>query len=254
MTQRTDTKRQSIFHHPDQGVTLSFIEPNQIRFTLLAAKKWRSPYHWHVLHDGCHRITCLQGSLHLTTATPYGGSATDSVGAGTSIVIPPRDHHAWSAGKQESDQELIVLLESEDEILYRNTSSATIDADRFPSLSSTPLWVKLLYSLLAFSPTAQRSMIARLLWIQLQIIYFAHDFCAYHGSVHAPFFWFITHPFSLERPPNWIFNIEWWSVGVISNITQRACYWFGSLFLGMKAEYPEYTPVDIAARSSDVKE
>jgi hypothetical protein len=75
-----------------------------------------------------------------------------------------------------------VLLETEDEVLYRNTSSAVLDAELFPILPSTPLWVRLLYSLLAFSPAAQRLMIAKLLWIQLQIIYFTHDLREYHGT------------------------------------------------------------------------
>jgi hypothetical protein len=97
-------------------------------------------------------------------------------------------------------------------------------------------------------------MIAGLLWVQLRVMYFARDFCVYHGSVNAPFFWFITHPYSLERPPNWIFDIEYWSIGVISRAVQRACYWLGRLLLGMKAEYPEYTPVNVAAAGGDIKE
>jgi hypothetical protein len=146
-----------------------------------------------------------------------------------------------------------VLLEAEDENLYRNTSSAILDATRFPFLSSTPFWVQPLYSLLAFSPAAQRLMIARLLWIQLQMMYFAHDFRVHHGSVHAPYLWYLTHPYSFGRPPNWVFDIEWWSIGVISTATQRTCYWLGRLFLGIKAEYLEYTPGDVVAISRDNK-
>ena len=96
-------------------------------------------------------------------------------------------------------------------------------------------------------------MIARLLWIQLQMMYFAHDFRMYHGSVGALYLWHLAHPFSVERPPNWVFNIEWWSVGVISIATHSVCYWLGRLFLGMKAEYLEYTPGDAAATSRNIK-
>ena len=66
--------------------------------------------------------------------------------AGTSVLIRPKDHHCWSSDN--SDQELVVLLESEDDPLYRNTSSATIDAVLFPSLSSTPIVAKTLILLI----------------------------------------------------------------------------------------------------------
>jgi hypothetical protein len=93
-------------------------------------------------------------------------------------------------------------------------------------------------------------MVTGLLWIQLRMMYFAHDFCLYNGSVDAPLLWQITHPFCIERPPEWVFNINWWSIDVISKLTQRECYWLGRLFLGMKAEYPEYTPGNNAAEKS----
>lgn len=148
---------------------------------------------------------------------------------------------------------MLLEVDAKDEVLYRNTSSATLDASRYPFLSSMPFWVQLLYSLLAFSPAAQRLMIAKLLWIQLQMMYFAHDFWMHHGSVNAPYWWYLTHRYSFDRPPQWVFDVEWWSIGVISRTTQRACYWLGRLFLGMKAEYAEYTPGDVAATSHDVK-
>ena len=251
MAQRTDTRHQTVFRQPNQGVILEFVEQNKIKFTLAAGSRWRSPHHWHELHDGCRRISCLQGRMLVTTETPHGGSGSSDGGPGTYEVIRPGDLHIWSS--QNPDHELIVLLETEDDILYRNMSSAILDAIRFPFLSSTPFWVQLLYSLLAFSPAAQRLMLARLLWIQLQMMYFAHDFWMHHGSINAPYLWHLTHPYSFERPPNWVFDIEWWSIGVISTATQRACYWMGRLFLGMKAEYLEYTPGDAAATGRNIK-
>jgi hypothetical protein len=185
--------------------------------------------------------------------TPYlDRSGSYSSGPGGHWIITPGDTHVWKS--RVPDQELVVLLETEDEVLYRNTSSAALDAAIFPSLPSTPFWVRLLYSSLAFSPAAQRLMISRLLWIQLQMIYFAHDFRMYHGSVGALYLWLWTHPFGRERPPKWVLNIEWWSISVISIATHCVCYWLGRLFLGMKAEYLEYTPGDTAAASSDVRE
>jgi hypothetical protein len=134
---------------------------------------------------------------------------------------------------------LIALLESEDEVLFRNAISAVLDANRFPFLSTT----QVLYSLLAFSPTAQKAMNNKLLWKQLQMMYYSHGLGVRYGSIHAPFIYWITHPFRLlERPPNWVYNVEWWSIFAISKAVQRSCYWFVTLLLGMKAEYVEYTP------------
>jgi hypothetical protein len=99
MSQRTDTRRQTIFHHPDQGVSIEFVKPGQIKFTVAAAKNWISPIHWHVLHDGCCRITCLQGNMRLTALTPYGGSGTYTGGAGSSVDIERGDHHVWHSDK-----------------------------------------------------------------------------------------------------------------------------------------------------------
>jgi hypothetical protein len=85
-------------------------------------------------------------------------------------------------------------------------------------------------------------MNSKLLWIQLQMMYYSHDLGVRYGSIRAPFIYWITHPFRfLERPPNWVYDVEWWSIFAISKAVQRSCYWFGTLLLGMKAEYVEYT-------------
>jgi hypothetical protein len=136
MNQRTDARHQTVFHQPNKGVTLEFVEQNKIKFTLAAGSRWRFPYHRHELHNGCRRISCLHGRMLVTTETPYGGSGSSTGGPGTYDVIRPGDLHIWSS--QGPDQELVVLLETEDDILNRNTSSAILDAIRFPFLSSTP--------------------------------------------------------------------------------------------------------------------
>lgn len=240
MARRTDTRQQAVFQH--QGVTLDFAQPENLKITLAAGtSRWCFPPHWHLLHHGCHGITSAQGRLLLSSATPYGGSGTESSPPGSRIAIRRGDYHSWSS--ENPAQELIALLESEDEMLYRNAISAILDADRFPFLSTTPFWIRVLYYSLAFSPAAQKAMIDKLLWIQLQMMYYTHDLGIWYGSIHAPFIYWITHPFRpLERPPNWVYDVEWRSIFAISKAIQSPCYWFGTLFLGMKAEYVEYTP------------
>jgi hypothetical protein len=135
----------------------------------------------------------VQGRLLLSSETPYGGSSTTDSPPNSRIPIRREDHHSWSSNS--SDQDLIVLLESEDEVLYRNAISAVLDANRFPFLSTTPFWIRTLFPLLAFSPVAQKAMDNKLLWIQLQMVYYSHDFRVRYGSIHGPFIYWITHPF-----------------------------------------------------------
>jgi hypothetical protein len=240
MAHRTDTRQQTIFLH--QGVTLDFAEPRNLKITLAAGTcRWFFPSHWHLLHQGCHAITNVKGRLLLSSSTPYGGSGSEKSGPGSRSAIRGGDVHSWSS--YEPDQEFIALLESEDEVLYRNAVSAILDADRFPFLSTTPLWFRILYYSLAFSPAAQRALNNKALWIQLQTMYCTHDMGVQYGSFPAPFIYWITHPFRfLEKPPTWVFNVQWWSVFAITKTVQRSCYWFSRLFLGMEAEYVEYTP------------
>jgi len=81
------------------------------------------------------------------------------------------------------------------------------------------------------------------------MMHFAHDYQVYHGRINALYLWHLNHPFNFEREPNWVFSVQFWSVRVISAATQMTCYWLGRLFLGMKAEYAEYTPDDAAPSS-----
>ncbi|KAF2427783.1 hypothetical protein EJ08DRAFT_651205 [Tothia fuscella] len=195
-------------------------------------------------------MTSVQGRLLLSYETPYGGSGTVSSPPGDPIDIPRGDHHGWWTDTP--SQKLIVLLETEDEILYRNAIRAILDADRFPFLSTTPFWVRMLYSSLAFSPAAQKAMKYKILWIQLQMMYYTHDLGVWYGGIDAPFIYWITHPFNiLERPPNWTYDVKWWSIFVVSKAVQRLCYWTGRLFLRMKAGYVEYTPHSQYLRVAD---
>lgn len=138
---------------------------------------------------------------------PTAATAPKNSTTGSRIAIRREDYHNWSS--YNPAQDLIALLESEDEMLYRNAISAVLVADRFPFLSTTPFWIRILYSSLAFSSAAQKAMKDKLLWIQLQMMYYTHDLRVWYGSIHAPFIYWITHPFSpLERPPNWTYDVE----------------------------------------------
>jgi hypothetical protein len=195
----------------------------------------------------------LGGRLVVSTAHDTAGRST-SGGPGTSEAFRPLDHHAWASRYR--DQELIAQLEVDDQqtTLYRNTCSAVLDADRFPYLSLTHFWIRLFYSLLRWSPLAQHWLLARLLALQLQVMYTTHDFWTPHRTINAPYLWWIMHPLRpLERGPQWTFDLQWWSYNPISRVVQKTCYWVGGIFFGMRGAYPEYTPITTADTAEQPK-
>lgn len=240
MDRRTNTTKQTVFHLSLQKLTVEFPRANQVKITIPKDSGWRFPYHWHSskTHRGCHRVTCVKGHLQIYAATPFGGTAGTVCPAGSDFTLKHGDHHAW--GPYNTKEELVVLLEIDNAVLYRNMCSAILDVDHFPYLSSTPLWIRLLHKSLYLSPNIQRWVLSVMLWVQLQMMCCTHDFWQSHGKINAPYLWEMLHPFEL-RPPDWTTRTMWWSQNAISKGVQHACYWIGRLLLGLKGEYPEYT-------------
>lgn len=104
---------------------------------------------------------------------------------------------SWS--KIERRNELAVVLNA-NKTLHRNICSATIDGDIFPYLDSTPLAIKALFLLARLIGLRQRFLQVAL-WVQIQIIYYAHDFHVTHGVID------FTLPYRLiwwdQNPPVW---------------------------------------------------
>ncbi|KAF2791450.1 hypothetical protein K505DRAFT_389112 [Melanomma pulvis-pyrius CBS 109.77] len=238
---RTNTTHQAIFHLHDPSVIVELIQENHLKITIPTNSNYRFPYHWHLQKHGCHRITCLQGKLQLYTATPYAGTGISLISAGNTRNLRDGDQHAWGPAQYNSSADLVVLVEVDNADLYRNILSATLDASLFPRLASTPFWIRMLYSMLSWSPSSQDWLISALLWVQLQMMHCTHDFWGLHGSIDAPGWWLSLHPVT-TRAPDWTHKIKWWSYTPISKVVQNGCYWVGRLFLGMKGEYAEYTP------------
>ncbi|KAF2489112.1 hypothetical protein BU16DRAFT_173249 [Lophium mytilinum] len=74
-----------------------------------------------------------------------------------------------------------------DHTIWRNICSAVLDGDIFPQLHSTPLWLKALFAILAVAPEWRNGLLGLMLWIQLQTIFYTHDFRVYHGYI--PVIW-----------------------------------------------------------------
>jgi hypothetical protein len=150
--------------------------------------------------------------------------------------------HRWDRGYSDRKEEFSVLMNA-DETLYRNTCSAILDAQFYPHLSTTPYWLRFLSGLLPIS--ARQRLISSMLWVQIQSMNHAHKYYAWHGKLQITnCFWWLTFWWMgiWVRDPPVLRRIEWYSADWLSRLTQGTCFWAGKFLLGMKGQYPEYTP------------
>ncbi|KAF1961616.1 hypothetical protein CC80DRAFT_462929 [Byssothecium circinans] len=245
MSQRPDRSSQTSFELPDPPVHFDILDATHIKITVPANSGWKAPLHWHTDDSvACNRITALKDQLVVTSKGPPGkGSGSEAFGPGSSHTFTPGDHHNFRPLNE--DKECVAVLEAgaSQSALMRNVCGATLDADLYPTLASTPYWIQLLYIMLGFSPRARNYMVAKLLWVQIQMMRSTHDFYVEYGCINAPYLWWLAHPWHWDgREPRWTYEIMWWSYYPIAMLVQGLCYWMGRLVLGMKAEYEEYMP------------
>lgn len=125
-------------------------------------------------------------------------------------------------------------------MLWRNVCGAILDRDRFQGLASTPYWLKALFGLLALLlPRLRERLLSGMLWVQIQAMFYAHDFHVFHGYVLVIRPW-TAQPFGGHAPP-WAYKAQLWSMQMVSWVVMVACYWGGRLFCGMSGEYDVYT-------------
>lgn len=200
------------------------------------------PLHWHPSEDhavACERVSCLEGSLRVFVARGISGGYDKLGSAGMSVKFAPDQRVAWNRSWKDDKATLRVDLAA-DHALWRNICSAVLDRDIFPELASTPSWVKAVFALLVVVPRWRGRLLSLMLWCQLQAIFYAHDFYMYHGYVPVTWPW-ITQPFG-GRPPAWAKRLQLRSLYAIGAGVMTLAYTAGTLFLGMKGEYEEYTP------------
>lgn len=151
-------------------------------------------------------------------------------------VTPDPDYWSQRYGKQY-------------ELLYRNFTSMTLDAPVYPSLSSTPFPIRLLFksSSFLFSRVLRDKLIAWFLSVQLLVLYSSFDYHPNLGSLPIttlyallkfPKYWLPGAP----QFPGWIARWQWNSMVVVSHV--KVAFWsrIGRWFLGMSVVYDEYTP------------
>lgn len=147
----------------------------------------------------------------------------------------------WCSGRRDTegknDLELVYQTAA-DQILHRNICSAVLDREAFPGLSSTPLWFKFVYWLVS-DVDRRRWILDLVLRLQLQVMFWSHDYHCYHGYVPFTWPWLLVGDWC---PPVWAEVWQDRSMYAISNVVMLTLYSLGILAFGMKGEYPEYTP------------
>jgi len=241
---RSDTTCQIVFQLPEpDSVTFDFSQPDYIHVTVPPDSTWSMPLHWHHNHDSrhCASVRCTGGSLHVFTAKRTGGSSDLLGSTGTQQRFEASQLNAWGRdGDGKAHPALLSVDLEAPATLHRNVCSAVLDHELFPRLASTPPWVRGLFALLAPLPAAQERLLACLLWVQLRTMFYTHGFHLYCGRISISWWW-MAQPFG-GTVPQWAKNFEWRSQEIMSIIVLASCYWVGTLLLGMKAEYRQYTP------------
>ncbi|KAF2434150.1 hypothetical protein EJ08DRAFT_646604 [Tothia fuscella] len=252
--QRTNTTNTATFDLPlPEKATFVFkssppSSPNTIHITISPSGTWRMPYHWHPSETAnttvaaCQRVTCLSGYLHVYVASGISSNYDELGFEGMTVNFAPGERISWDLSETGTDHQQVPPTAElvADHTLWRNYCGAILDKDIFPQLASTPTSLKVLFAFLDFLPLWRTKLLNLMLSIQLQAIFFTHDFHVYHGYIPVTWPW-ISQPFG-GRPPAWAKRLQLQSMVLMARTVMMTAYYTGTLFLGMKGDYPEYTP------------
>jgi hypothetical protein len=229
--QRTDTRKQTFFSlSPRYPVTYDFtVQSPHIEIRVLPYGRWRSDELFHDTVAACARLKVLEGGWYLLSGP--GGSRTCYDGC--VAEQQPRSFLSWAKIGKESEAASLRL--TADTSFYHTLCSATQDADRYFSLCSTPLWLRVLFHstyVVPFGSRIRKRMIKSALWYQLRVVYGENDSWTSEGSLpmDSIYIW----------PPEWAERLQFESQFVISKMVVKVASWIGRKILGMKGKYPEY--------------
>lgn len=237
---RTNTTTFTEFALPlPMSAIFDFSTPNNIRITIPKDSTFRVPSHWHSPDsENCLLLRAEAGSMQVYYhKEPRSGGMTTGPG---DYKFRHGYWTGWTSSKR--DEEAIMILTVQNEGLQRNICSAILDAEKFPHLTTTPMWLRGLFTLLRIYPGVRSWLVEKMGHVQLQAIYYRHGCWQYHGGINALRWWQWTHPFDIGEHPAWTVSVQYRSQKVFSRIVQGFYYWVGRLFLVMRGEYPEYDP------------
>jgi hypothetical protein len=246
---RTNTTNISTFELPfPDAATFTFTplsptSPNTIRITVPPSSSWRMPLHWHPSDNhsatnACDRVSCLLGSLQVYVAQGLSDGGWKIASTGMSVKFAPGQRVVWNQPRKDA-QPLTVNLVA-DHALWRNICSAILDRDIFPQLSSTPLWLKAIFVILALLPSWKNRLLDMILWMQLQTIFFNSRFSYLSRlrtgdkAVDYSAFWWSTASLGTSRTATKSLHC--------SKGSNENCILGRNIILGIKGDYTEYTP------------
>ncbi len=236
---RTNTAALTALRLPRPAcANFDFSRKHHTRICIPQGSSWHSETHWHDHRSSCDVLECTEGRLKVSYSFESYSGGSSALPQGTHHSFHEGERTTWSSERRHKD--LVVILVA-NETFYRNMCSAILDANRFPVLSSTPLWLRVLFKLLTLWPSAYQWLLSGLLWVQLQAIKHAHGYYTLHGTIRLVKLWQWTHPFDTVLPPKWLTKLQWQSQCILSKVTESACFWIGKC-LGMRGQYPEDTP------------
>ncbi|KAI5369154.1 hypothetical protein Slin14017_G000330 [Septoria linicola] len=143
---RTETSatQQLSISLPD-AVTFDFSRAPLLKVTIPATSTWSFKSHWHHKVVDVSRGLCVQGRIQLSTQDFQNDrSVVKSCGRGSKFVFETGQFIYLGSSNMKQDAVMEVVA---NETLHRNICSAILDADIYPELDTTPLPIKLLFSL-----------------------------------------------------------------------------------------------------------
>jgi hypothetical protein len=208
-------------------------EPN-IFLEIPEGSRWGSLFHAHVTEEMCISFETLSGCWNFGSARF--GQPGEWAQRPKSWIRFGKD----PAGTQPATSKMLGSERTRQ--LYHTLCSVVQDAEVYFSLCSTPLWVRVSYSMASRIPAVKEWMIQKVLWIQVRTILYKNDFWEDHGTcwIFRRFYWM--------NAPRWVGEFEEWSQFAISRVVLGLNYWLGSMTFGMSASYEEYKIVDSSTK------
>ncbi|KAK2733486.1 hypothetical protein FQN57_002095 [Myotisia sp. PD_48] len=215
------------------------------RITVPSGSNWQYWYHWQSPNSSlCDKVRCIDGSIVIIVdSPPQLRGFTQFGGRGREISFDPHTMSSWFLDSTRRRGDDLVVDLTGDESFHRNVCSAIIDRDSIAFLTSTPVLLRYLLSLLAlYAPSIREWILDVLLAIQLRMIFYAYGFWILHWTIPFLWWWHMRQIWGRPRPPPWAYKLDWQFRKYITYSVQAMCFWVGKLLLGMKDRYPEYTP------------
>ncbi|KAK6537193.1 hypothetical protein TWF694_011390 [Orbilia ellipsospora] len=245
---RSQTKLQNLFALSRPSPVKFDFSDSEILISIPWNSRWYSVWgvsnwEWTDKDENCLEISVYQSQGFVVRIIGTGGSGAYVAGPGYHYRQRVMERMYFAIGSSGARTPGTIFGLKADHARYRTLCSVTQDAELYMQLRSTPVWLRLWYWSLKYTPVIGQRLRERLVnlafKIQILAINYADGYYTDEGRIPAPGFWLF------DPIPLWAQKFEINSMYIISKITRAMCYWIALLFLGMQTRYLEYTgPVE----------